>query len=249
MHNNLWLDLGNSRLKYWISDANQQILEQGAELHLHSPSDLLLGLIPYFKKSAIHSIGISSVLDRDSNLRIAEILSPLAVPIYFAQVHAEYGGLIAGYDQPQQLGIDRWLQLLAMTQQPARYCIVGCGTALTLDLLDHQQHLGGYILPSLYLQRDALLQGTKGIKIPEQHFDHLSLGRSTSDAVHHGILLGLLGAIRYTLDQNSDYQLIFTGGDAPILAAHLSQYQPKLIPDLLLNGLRHYVALQPKPFG
>lgn len=40
----LWLDIGNTRLKYWITE-NQQIIEHAAELHLQSPADLLLGLI------------------------------------------------------------------------------------------------------------------------------------------------------------------------------------------------------------
>ena len=44
---NLWLDIGNTRLKYWITQEDQ-ILEQGAELHLQSPADLLLGLIQHF---------------------------------------------------------------------------------------------------------------------------------------------------------------------------------------------------------
>lgn len=34
---NLWLDIGNTRLKYWITQEDQ-ILEQGAELHLQSLS-------------------------------------------------------------------------------------------------------------------------------------------------------------------------------------------------------------------
>lgn len=44
----LWLDIGNNRLKYWITE-NQQIIEHAAELHLQSPADLLLGLIQHFK--------------------------------------------------------------------------------------------------------------------------------------------------------------------------------------------------------
>ena len=45
----LWLDIGNTRLKYWITE-NQQIIEHAAELHLQSPADLLLGLIQHVKQ-------------------------------------------------------------------------------------------------------------------------------------------------------------------------------------------------------
>lgn len=48
----LWLDIGNTRLKYWITE-NQQIIEHAAELHLQSPADLLLGLIQHFKHQGL----------------------------------------------------------------------------------------------------------------------------------------------------------------------------------------------------
>lgn len=245
MHN-LWLDLGNTRLKYWITDNNAQLIEHAAELHLQSPADLLLGLSSHFLQKNIENIGISSVLDATTNHRVANILHKLKAPIYFAQVHRHYAQLNTDYEQ-QQLGIDRWLQVLAMSKQTAQYCIVGCGTALTIDLLDGYHHLGGYILPSLYLQRDALTQGTKGIKIPQHAFQSLAAGQNTSDAVHHGILLGLLGAIQSILEQYTGYQLILTGGDAELFARHLVNYHPTLKTDLLLEGLQHYVAVQQAP--
>lgn len=170
---NLWLDIGNTRLKYWITE-QQQVIEQGAELHLQSPADLLLGLIQHFKTQHLQNVGISSVLDSENNERIRLILSQLNIPVVFAQVHAEYAGLHCGYAEPQQLGIDRWLQVLAVAQPNQEFCVIGCGTALTIDLVQGLQHLGGYILPNLYLQRDALIQNTKGIKIPDCAFDDLS---------------------------------------------------------------------------
>ena len=53
---NLWLDIGNTRLKYWITD-HHQVIEHAAEMHLQSPADLLLGLIQHFK--ALEFIGLS----------------------------------------------------------------------------------------------------------------------------------------------------------------------------------------------
>lgn len=234
----LWLDLGNTRLKYWITE-NQQVLEHAAELHLQSPADLLLGLIHHFKRMNLSAVGISSVLDQQNNERIQHILICLNIPVIFAQVHAEYAGLHCGYDHPQQLGIDRWLQVLASAKPEQDYCIIGCGTALTIDLTQGLQHLGGYILPNLYLQRDALIQNTKGIKIPDAAFEHLSPGRNTVDAVHHGILLGLISTIEQIMQQ-SPKNLILTGGDAPLFAKYLSHYQPRIEPDLLLQGLQYY---------
>ncbi|MDT0199258.1 MULTISPECIES: type III pantothenate kinase [unclassified Acinetobacter] len=240
----LWLDIGNTRLKYWITE-HDQIIEQAAELHLQSPADLLLGLIQHFKALGLHQVGLSSVQDKINNERILSILESLHIPVIFAQVQAEYAGLICGYDEPSQLGIDRWLQVLAVaTQAHENYCVISCGTALTIDLAQGQQHLGGFILPNLYLQRDSLIQNTKGIKIPDAAFSELNPGRNTLDAVHHGILLGLLSTIEKVL-HDFPAQLVLTGGDAPLFAQHLAQYQPRIEPDLLLKGLQHFAAHLP----
>ena len=62
----LWLDIGNTRLKYWITD-NEQVIEHAAEMHLQSPADLLLGLIQHFKALQLHNVGVSSVQDKKNN--------------------------------------------------------------------------------------------------------------------------------------------------------------------------------------
>ena len=235
----LWLDIGNTRLKYWITE-HDQVIEHAAELHLQSPADLLLGLIQHFRYQQLQQVGISSVLDVENNQRIQNILAILDIPIIFAQVHAEYAGLKCGYNVPSQMGIDRWLQVLAVAKPEQRFCVIGCGTALTIDLVDGLQHLGGYILPNLYLQRDALIQNTKGIKIPDSAFDNLTPGQNTVDAVHRGILLGLISSIEQIM-QHSPKQLVLTGGDAALFAKFLSHYQPQVEADLLLQGLQQYL--------
>ncbi|MDM1756331.1 MULTISPECIES: type III pantothenate kinase [Acinetobacter] len=240
----LWLDIGNTRLKYWVTEADQ-IVEHAAELHLQSPADLLLGLIQHFKNLAITRVGISSVQDKKNNQRIEKILKLLEVPIHFAKVHYDYAGLKCGYDDPKQLGIDRWLQVLAVANQDEDLCVISCGTALTIDLTQGKQHLGGYIVPNLYLQRDSLIQNTKGIKIPDAAFNELSPGRNTIDAVHHGIFLGLLSTIQHVLQQ-SPRKLILTGGDAPLFAQFLAKYSPHVEADLLLKGLQIYIEYQAK---
>ena len=242
---NLWLDIGNTRLKYWITTTDletveQNVIEHGAELHLQSPADLLLGLIQHFKNSEIDCVGISSVQDQKNNERILQILNLLDIPMTFAKVHAEYAGLKCGYDHVEQLGIDRWLQVLAVANAVQDLCVISCGTALTIDLTQGLQHLGGYILPNLYLQRDSLIQNTKGIKIPDVAFDELTPGRNTIDAVHHGIFLGLLSTIRQVMQQ-SPRKLILTGGDAPLFARFLEEFEPQVEEDLLLKGLRFYI--------
>lgn len=238
----LWLDIGNTRLKYWITQ-DQDIIEHEAELHLQSPADLLLGLIQHFKSQNLDRIGISSVQDKKNNDRMIRILKLIDVPVTFAKVHAEYAGLICGYDNITQLGIDRWLQVLAVADASQDLCVISCGTALTIDLTQGLNHLGGYILPNLYLQRDSLIQNTKGIKIPDIAFSELTPGRNTIDAVHHGIFLGLLSTIREVM-KITPRQLVLTGGDAVLFAKYLQEFNPIVEHDLLLKGLQIYIEKQ-----
>ena len=53
------------------------------------------------------------------------------------------------YPQPQSLGVDRWLALIAARQlAPGWACVIDAGTALTIDALDAAGlHLGGLIIP------------------------------------------------------------------------------------------------------
>lgn len=240
---NLWLDIGNTRLKYWITDG-KTIVDYFAELHLQSPADLLLGLLQYLKEQKLDTIGISSVLDQRNNQRIALTLQNLNCPIHFAKVQKTYANFTCGYDDIRQLGVDRWLQMLATAEPEKSFCIVGCGTALTIDLIEDMNHLGGYIIPNLYLQRDSLIQNTKGIKIPNSAFKNLTPGHNTVDCVHHGILLGLVSSIEKIMQQKPNQQLILTGGDAQIFADHLYIFQPIIIQDLLLKGLKCYLKYQ-----
>jgi type III pantothenate kinase len=238
----LWIDLGNTRLKYWLTEG-ESLIASGAELHLQSPADLLLGLVDRFSAFQASFVGISSVLDNQANQRIKKTLAPLNTPVEFAQVLQTLHGLITGYDRIEKLGIDRWLQVLALSGQQKNYCIVGCGTALTLDLLDDQNHLGGYILPSFYLQREALAQGTRRVQVPEGAFSDLSAGRNTQDAVHHGILLGLVGAIEKLVRNESSRNLVLTGGDAALIQGFLDvENVVRVEEDLLLKGLQRYFS-------
>ncbi len=237
----LWLDLGNTRLKYWLTE-HGQVLQHGAELHLQSPLDLLRGLRSSFAGWSPQRIILSSVLDAGHNQQVLQLLAGVAPRVEQVRVEAHHPQLATRYDA-SRLGVDRWLQVLAVAPAHPQACVVGCGTALTIDLLDAGVHQGGYILPSLYLQREALNQGTRQIRIQQGALTSLAAGTHTQEAVLHGILLGLVGAIEKTLQDQPERPLFLTGGDAPLLAGFLSLPNPRLIvPDLLLAGLYRYCS-------
>ncbi len=235
---NLWLDLGNTRLKYWHIDDVGRVLDADAKQHLQAPAELLMGLTDRFDSFAPEFVGVSSVLGESINTQVAESLSYLNVPFEFVHVSKEHKLMTSDYE-PNQLGVDRWLQMLGAVDAGKRQCIVGCGTAVTIDLIDHGKHLGGYIFPSIYLQREALFSGTKQISISSGEFDSIEQGNTTQDAVHRGILLSIVGAINEITRHYNNYQLVMTGGDSVTISQHLNK-PVHIRHDLLLNGLMRF---------
>ena len=235
---NLWLDLGNTRLKYWLTDDDGHVLDHAAEQHLQSPAELLKGLTFRLERLDPDFIGVSSVLGQAVNNDVAASLERLNKPLAFAQVNAKHALMSSNYNQAQ-LGVDRWLQMLGAVDKHQKQCVIGCGTALTIDLIEYGHHLGGYIFPSIYLQRESLFSGTRQISIIEGTFDSIASGTNTQDAVHRGILLSIVGAINETIRHYSDFNITITGGDAATFAPHLLA-PVQIQQDLLLAGLQRF---------
>ena len=55
----LYIDLGNTRLKYWLIEGDQ-ILTSEAKEHLQAPSELLMGLAQDLKQLSAARICVSS---------------------------------------------------------------------------------------------------------------------------------------------------------------------------------------------
>lgn len=204
----LWLDLGNTRLKYWLIQ-NNQIIAFDAKEHLKAPNELLLGLLGSFLSYQPCFIGVSSVLGAKINAALGATLATLGIAFAFAKVNRAHSILKSDY-QADELGVDRWLQMLGATDGN-KLCVVGCGTALTLDIVDADRHKGGYILPNAYMQRHALYAGTQQIAVKAGRFVDTQLGTNTFDAVNHGILFGIVAAIDTFCATYPDHKLLLTG--------------------------------------
>jgi type III pantothenate kinase len=171
------------------------------------------------------------------------------------QSAAEACGVRNGYVQPELLGVDRWLGLLAArSRRPAAACIVGVGTALTVDLLDADgQHHGGLLVPGPELMMDALVTRTARIGAAARQAEpqvKAGLGVNTAGAMQEG---GLLAAAALAVRAAQDFAerngapvwLCLTGGGAETVAERLPTNAPWPVgiagiavqPDLVLQGL------------
>jgi type III pantothenate kinase len=238
----LEIDMGNTRLKWRIRD-QQSVLAQDA-IGIEAPLELLIGGIePY--RTAINSVMVASVVGDLLEQKLTDwSIEYLKLQPVFARSGAICGLVRNGYREPQKLGVDRWLGIVSAYRLAGNGCVViSCGTAVTVDLVARNgEHLGGFIAPGLNLMLDSLTSRTRQIKL-DGVVPVLSLSPAvaTSDAVYSACAAMLTGLIDNgaqqlrRLDQNTELQMIFTGGDADKL---LSFYpQARLVPDLVLDGL------------
>ena len=237
----LLVDLGNTRLKW-------ALLAQGrrtpARAVVHAQLGVALAVRPAWKGlGRPERILVGSVAGAEREAQLLALCQELwACTPDFAGAQARAGGVTSGYDSPGRLGVDRWLGLLAVhAEQRGAACVVDCGTAVTIDLIDASGlHRGGLILPGLRSMQECLLSHTR---IPP--FRPLparsELGRDTLVAVSNGALLAIVGAVRETLARASRTlggapRLVVAGGDAATLAAALDG-PVEARPDLVLEGL------------
>lgn len=169
------------------------------------------------------------------------------IPVHYARSEALHGPVFNGYSKPEQLGVDRWLGLLGLQAEYALpACLVDCGTAITLDLLDGQaRHRGGLIAPGLTTMQRALLTDAHGLGGSEVLSGAFELGHDTAGCMQAGCLMACAGLIEKTLTQlteglNEPVWPVLAGGDAERIGRQLS-IPFELNVDIVLRGLSVWV--------
>ncbi len=237
----LLVDIGNSRLKWALSD--HAFWHVGSALNYRDhdfPRTLRCTwqqISPAPKEVLIACVGSSPV--RAIIERCVLVL--WQCPTRLIQSQDQTLGLTSGYRQPATLGVDRWLALLAATAfYPSQaLCVADFGTAITVDLLDgNQRHLGGVIAPGLALMLNSLHAGTCGL--PGSHAEFGSqLAENTQQGMANGVLLAAIGLVEQVMIRHAGLEprLLITGGDGALAASFL-ETPCEVIPDLVLQGLR-----------
>jgi type III pantothenate kinase len=237
----LLLDLGNTRLKWaWLEGERLG----GANALPHRGQDIGLLLDQAWANlpipTAVHA---ASVADAEVRDRLSAWMSRhWACPLHWLQSQASAGEVRNGYYQPEQLGVDRWLALLGAWQRVrGAVCVIDCGSAVTVDILDGEaHHLGGLIAPGLQMMRDALAASTALPAVVGAA--DATLGRDTHAAIQAGTSVAVLGLMdRARRMAPEDAQLLITGGDAQEFA-RLIEGPHELCPDLVLEGLAGTLA-------
>lgn len=170
-------------------------------------------------------------------------------PVAFAQTQRRAGRLVNGYRDPGQLGVDRWLAMRAAWDLcGGSLCVVDCGTAVTVDVVDAGgRHRGGLILPGPDTARAALLQRLPHLSDPGRPAPGAGLGNNTRDAAGYGLYYMVFGALariaEYVRDRyGGGTRFYVCGGAAALATRHLGR-ECRQVPDLVLKGLANYFSL------
>lgn len=274
----LLVDVGNSRIKWRLQElpslskktAHLDSIQKDNERkrntqssHLNRVNQKHTAQQPLAQK--IEGVGLDQLLHQSlqavTECRISQVseedLEPLlsVLPkktrVRYAKTQSQSQGLRNRYKNPGRLGVDRWLGMLGLwIQHPGASILVDAGTALTIEIIDHQGiHQGGYIMPGLGIQRSILLNNTSHIQYqaPNKSKNSQSLfkviqlnpGRSSEECIDRGIVLSQLTTIEYLLKTFTDYHLWFTGGDGALLAKALDCSE-NYLEHLVLDGLQYY---------
>ena len=120
--------------------------------------------------------------------------------------------------------------------------IVDAGTALTLDWVSEtQQHLGGWIIPGMKLQQEAVISNTAKVLSRPGVASVLNLGTDTDSCVENGALAAVSGAIRLGWQLKPAKHLVLTGGDADKIATYLTDLPVYHDPLLIFRGVARYI--------
>jgi type III pantothenate kinase len=173
--------------------------------------------------------------------RIAALLAPFNIKPRWLAAEARFLDVRNGYTNPRQLGVDRWMGLIAARQRTrAPALVVSAGTAMTVDALSADGlFLGGLIVPGLVMMRQALQQGTARVTGAEGAWQAFPC--TTADAVESGIVSALCGAVqlqqgRLGAFSGREPDCFITGGDAEKLLPHLGR-KVECVPSLVLEGI------------
>ncbi len=249
----LVIDVGNTRLKWaWLTTIG--LSDQQAVVHRDAK--------PGIWTSALFDSGQHPNRVLASNVAgpaMAKTLTRLAkkafhVDIEFVTAAAEYQGLTNGYLSPSLLGADRWLALIgAWTKARSALCVVDAGTAVKVDGVDATgRHLGGLIVPGIYMMREALMNKTSDIADAAMNSTPSLAGvlaNNTIGAVSRGAVFALTGMAdraAEVIEQSTGTrpELFITGGDAGLISGTM-RARGQIVPDLVLQGLA-VIATQPR---
>lgn len=232
----LLIDAGNTRIKLALAEgdacgaAENLPVRQAGDLTRH-----------FANLPNVQQVWVSNVAGEEVARQIRAACAARGWLPQFITAQAAQCGVRNCYEQPAQLGSDRWAALIAAWHQVGGAClVVNCGTATTIDALSAQgKFLGGLIVPGVDLMQRSLIAATAQLQECGGKYENFPC--NTADALFSGAIHANCGAItrQYALLDCAGAPVVLSGGAAGQLQEHLLRLNlpMRMVDNPVLQGL------------
>ena len=232
----LAVDAGNSRIKWGLHDGSGWVTQSWIET---AQAGRLVEVWSGLEPPAV--LVASNVAGDKVGGQLRKAAQSLNASLDLIASRAQQCGVRSSYDDPAQLGPDRWAALIGawhLCGGPS--VVVNAGTTMTADALSRDGvFLGGVIVAGADLMREALARSTAGLRKEEGTYTYFPA--NTADAILSGAMNALAGAVeriqRFMLEAGeANARIVLSGGAAPALEGALNG-AVEVVDNLVLEGL------------
>jgi len=241
----LLVDIGNTRIKWARLDGGRLGTARAAAHSAWRAGEYARRL--FGAGRPLERMLIASVAGSRVDRMLAVAARGAGVAARFVTVPRRAAGVTVGYLEPWRLGADRFVAAVGAHHlfKGVPTCVVGVGTAMTIDLIDAEgRHRGGMIIPAPGLMVDTLLSRTQGIRRRARGGASGAaglFGRSTRAAIVQGSRYAAAATVDRAVEEAGMLLerrplVVLTGGEAPAVRP-LLRSNCVAVPDLVLRGL------------
>ena len=221
---NLYIDIGNSAVKWRTSDS--KVFSEDVE-------NFSITALNQFNKTWLSAVAHPDIVqDMSVYFETINIIKP----------QQKFGNLTLSYKDPSFMGADRFAAMLgAINHFPeSSLLVIDIGSAITFDVIDKNGiHQGGLIMPGM----KALRESFEKFKTSDLSSGLKSLANNTDDAWKQGTYAMMIGAINYQIES---FQSTFSDGVISICGGKAKEFKQELpesikfFDNLVLDGLESY---------
>ncbi|MCX7725289.1 MAG: type III pantothenate kinase [Chitinispirillaceae bacterium] len=244
------IDIGNTRthvgiidLQYYrcISSTAFSVKETESRL-ISTIKDMIVSVnLPVISKVAISCV-VRKYYDISYNILLKNSYEPFFVDV------KQIKSLKVNYKIPEKIGTDRIANALAAVRYKKMPSIlISIGTAIVIDVISDNTFLGGFIMPGLRLQLEALNNSTDLLPLVNfsEQLNYTIPPSSTEECIGGGVIEGTAYAINGLVKRLCDKlsfkpYIISTGGDWYLLKKFIS-FNYEEIPELTLVGTASFL--------
>lgn len=235
------IDIGNSMTHVGVVDLSCYTCLCSTVFPINETGSKLFSSIKEMVNSVslpvISKVAISSVVKKYYDLTY-NILIKNSYDTFFVNVN-QIKSLKINYKTPERLGTDRIANALAAVRyKKMPSVIISVGTAIVVDVISDNTFLGGFIIPGLRLQLEALNKFTDALPFVDfsKHLEYKIPPSSTEECIGAGVIEGTSCAInglveRLCKELSFKPHIISTGGDWNLLKKFITfkyEENPKL---------------------